>query len=463
MLIEKSVMDAAAKQACRKCYTCETDVNKSWTKEDIEADRAKRCKNCFTCQQGVDKGEQPVQPTDLDSICRKCYRCEQGISKDVTANLKQPTEVPLFTWYLFPTNGCNINCKYCYANNQPGRMTSDTMHDMLRFLFMRQPHKRINCHFFGGEPTVMWDMLVDIVQLGNEMAKNNGIEVTWSMTTNGTLLYEERLLWVKENFRGFLLSLDGRPETHDKYRVRPNGEGTHNLIPVERILELFPDCEVRPTINPDTAADWFEDYRWLRNKGFKSIAIEPNYEVDWSSEQVAAYEDTLRRLGKYWLYARMSGKPIRMKFVDETISGLKSRKPPDGRMCGVGYNCAAIDHRGLLYACQRYASYNNPEKFAIGSVQTGFDEYGLLKTQALFRSQVTGDVSQGFNCNICSVRMFCHKGCNAANIKFMGNRRVSLPMYCIMQGVSVKIGLEVLNEAGLLGVAQGGGQPSCKC
>lgn len=461
MLVKPDVGEAP----CKNCFTCETKVDKTWTKEMVEADRASRCKNCFSCQQNVSKKPEGGSQDEFDARCQNCYRCETDVSKDIKADLSKPQGAgpPTFTWYLFPTNGCNIACSYCYAHNKPGKMTRETMHEMLNFLFIRQPHKNINCHFFGGEPTVMWEMLVDIVQMGNEMAANSGVTVTWSMTTNGTLLTEEKLQWIKANFRGFLLSLDGRPETHDKYRVTAKGDGTHELIPVDRILEMFPNCEVRPTINPDTAADWFEDYKWLRNKGFKSIAIEPNYEVEWSLEQIQAYENTLRQLGKYWLYARMSGKPIRMKFVDETVTGLKQRQPPDGRMCGVGFNCSAIDHRGMLYACQRYASYNNPEKFAIGDIQSGFDEFKLLETQALFRSQVTGDVSKGFNCATCSVRMFCHKGCNAANIKFMDDRRVSLPMYCILQKSSVKIGLETLNEAGLLGIGQSDGQQKCKC
>ena len=461
MLIKQDVPDP---KVCKNCFTCETDVDKTWTKEDVEADRAKRCKNCFTCEQNVGGGEKT---SSMDEKCKNCYRCETNIDRSVTADVKQmkgaPTKPSMFTWYLFPTNGCNIACTYCYAHNEPGKMTREIMHDTLKWLFEKQPHKNINCHFFGGEPTMMWDMLVDIVQLGNEKAKNNGINVTWSMTTNGTLLNEERLLWTKENFRGFLLSLDGRPETHDKYRVDTQGRGTHHLIPVDRILELFPNCEVRPTINPDTAADWFEDYRWLRNKGFKSIAIEPNYEVDWTPEQVQAYAQTLRKLGKYWQYARKAGSPMRMKFIDETISGLKNHKAPEGRMCGVGFNCAAIDQRGLLYACQRYASYNDPDKYAIGDVINGFDEYSLLETQALYRVDVTGDKEKGFDCATCAVRMFCHKGCNAANIKFMQDRKVSLPMYCILQHLSVKMGLEVLNEAGLLGMYQEGGSQSCKC
>jgi uncharacterized protein len=448
-------------ERCKKCYTCEQGIASDKTLADVEKERKEKCKKCYTCQQGVGE-EVTVNSQKSKGValrqtraeqCRKCYTCEQGIDKNITADDmkgKPPADMR-YTWYLFPTNACNLRCSYCYAHNKPGRMTKAKMHEMLNWLFIRQPYTNINCHFFGGEPTVMWDMMVDIVQLGNVMAKDNKKVVTWSMTTNGTLLDEERLVRLKEKFRGFLLSIDGRPDTHNKYRVLEGGEPTHDLIPVDRILEMFPNLEIRPTINPDTAKDWFEDFRWLRNKGFKSIAVEPNFEIDWSEEQLYDFEKMLRQLGKYWQYAREAGQPFRMKFMDEVLNGIRASKAPDGRMCGVAFNCSAIDHRGMIYPCQRYASYNEPSKYAIGDVVNGFDEYKLFETQSLHRSQVMGDISKGYNCDTCDIRMYCHKGCNAASKKFMGRRDIAMPMYCKLGQIEIRVGLEVLSACGLLG------------
>ena len=456
------------KSECRNCYTCQKGVGAHMTKEMLIAEKAKRCKNCYTCQQGVsgDVTANGARQASMAERCKNCYTCQQGVDRNVTAEMmkqKSRGALPTFTWYIFPTNGCNIRCTYCYAHNKPGKMTKETMHQMLDWLFHKQTTENFKCHFFGGEPMVMWDMIVDIVQLGNEMAANNNRKVDWSMTTNGTLLDDERLAWLKDNFTGFLLSIDGRPETHDKYRLGADGGGTHHLIPVDKILETFPNLECRPTINPDTAKDWFEDYRWLRNKGFKSIAIEPNYEVDWSEEQLLDYEKMLRQLGKYWLYAQKVDKPIRMKFMDEVMQGLRSGKAPDGRMCGVAYNCGAIDHRGLLYACQRYASYNEPDTYQLGNIVDGWDEFKLFETQALFREQVFGDITKGFNCATCEVKNYCHKGCNAANIKFMGDRAIALPMYCILSKIHIKVGLEILSEFSALNLRDGKSNGACGC
>lgn len=61
-----------------------------------------------------------------------------------------------------------------------------------------------------------------------------------------------------------------------------------------------------------------------------------------------------------------------------------------------------------------------------------------------------GDISAGNHCPTCSARFFCMKGCNAANIKVMGDRHVTLPMYCTLTRIDCRVALEVLNELGML-------------
>lgn len=483
---------------CVNCYTCESCVTSEQSRKGGE-DLTSRCKNCYACESCIaaEAGEQP-QKVDTPSCancytcewcisseagqggqgkgmsarekaakCENCYTCEQGVDKSQSVDmLRRNPYSQQFTFFLFPTNGCNLVCKYCYANNKPGKMTTETMHDTLNFLFKIQPYENITCHFFGGEPMVMYDMLQDIVTIGNQMAKDTNRKVTWSMTTNGTLFTPERLDWVKDNFRKnnpFLLSIDGRPETHDKYRVFVGDKPSHAKIPVDLILEMFPHLECRPTISPDTAKDWFEDFKWLRDKGFKAVAIEPNFECEWTQEQKHDYENMLWQVGQYYIIAQKVEKPFRVKFIDQTMQGLNNNEMPGGNMCGTANNCAGIDHRGKLYACQRFASYNDPDKYAIGDVVNGFSEYEWFKTRILPRDKVRGDVSAGYDCETCWVRRFCMKGCNAANMKWMGSRDIAVPMYCELTRIETRVALMVLTEMNKLGLKDATQSAGCAC
>ncbi|MHA1369661.1 MAG: radical SAM protein, partial [Promethearchaeota archaeon] len=255
-------------QECKQCYTCQQGVASNVTADTFKQQNKKadvQCKTCYTCQQGVvsnvnintfKKQQSKMNETQL---CKNCYTCQQGVSPAVTA--KKSYSGMEFVWYVFPSGSfCNLGCKYCYAYDKPGMMKKDVMHDVLQFLFYKQPHKRIRVHFFGGEPTVNWKILYDFVEIGKAMSKQRQIDVKFSMTTNGTLLDSDKIDWLKQNFTHILLSLDGRPETHNKYRVDKKGKGSFEMIPLKALLQAFPNLEVRPTINPDTAKDWFEDY-----------------------------------------------------------------------------------------------------------------------------------------------------------------------------------------------------------
>lgn len=458
---------------CENCYTCESCVSTEAGEQKVSADN--QCANCYSCEwcissEGGTGGKgKGMSVRERAAKCENCYVCETGVDKSQTVDtLRRNPYSQQFTYFIFPTNGCNLACTYCYANNKPGRMTKETMHNTLTFLFTKQPFENITCHFFGGEPTVMWDMVQDMVKIGSQMAKDNDRKVAWGMTTNGTMLNEERLVWIKEHFRPnnpFLLSIDGRPETHDKNRVFPGGRPSHAKIPVDLILEMFPYLECRPTILPETAKDWFEDFKWLRNKGFKAIAIEPDFECEWTPEQMYDYEKMLMQIGDYYIMAEKLEKPFRVKFIDQVIQGLGNvgQAPPGGTMCGTANNCGGIDHRGKLYACQRFASYNDPKKYAIGDVVNGFDEYKWSKTRLLFRENVRGDIQLGYDCGSCWVRQFCYKGCNAANKKWKGRRDIAVPMYCELQRVEAKVALMVLTELQRLTLRDTGQKVSCGC
>lgn len=460
-------------KSCQNCYTCQQGVDKSVTAKDVQQGRvvanlsaeeeSQLCRNCYTCQQGVDKSvtARTMGGTERASQCQNCYTCQQGVDKSVNIDNMGKGGAGQFTWFVFPTNMCNLRCKYCYANNQPGKMTKETAEKVISWLFTKQPNKSILVHFFGGEPTFHWEMVEFIVEVGNQTAKAHGVQVSWSMTTNGTMLDESRLDWIQARFKKdgpFLLSIDGRPETHDKYRIHANGMGSHKDIPIAEILKRWPNIECRPTIEPETAKDWIEDYRWLRNRGFKNIAIEPDYETEWTDSQLYDYEKMLLELGRYYVLAKQANQPIYMKWLDGVKNCLASNVPPGGTMCGTAINCAAIDHQGYLFACQRYASYSDPDKFAIGDAENGWDELKLLETQRLMRSEVYGDVVSGNNCGKCGARLFCFKGCNAANRKVMGSREIALPFYCTLTRIDVRVALSILGQLGELNLRQGVGQ-----
>jgi MoaA/NifB/PqqE/SkfB family radical SAM enzyme len=122
---------------------------------------------------------------------------------------------------------CNLKCEHCFATalGKKGRkeMTPSEYHEIVK---QAMKLGALNFSFQGGEPT-MYSTLLDFIK--NTFPKRNLI----SVTTNATLLNEEKILTLKKAGVDILtISLDSAvPEEHDEFRgVRGTFEKTMKTI-----------------------------------------------------------------------------------------------------------------------------------------------------------------------------------------------------------------------------------------
>ena len=126
---------------------------------------------------------------------------------------------------LFAGDGdgsCSMACDYCFiAKTGTHRvMSRETLRDAMAFLESLTDQPAL--HFFGTEPTMQWDLIVD--------ARRVRPEWPISLTTNGLLLTPERIDWMAANdVRVYVYSIDGGPE-HHKHRVDAQGRPTWSAV-----------------------------------------------------------------------------------------------------------------------------------------------------------------------------------------------------------------------------------------
>lgn len=105
------------------------------------------------------------------------------------------------------THACNLRCVYCFVEKEPQTMTYDVARDTVDFLIANSKENgdTPSINFFGGEPMLCWDSI--IVPLTNYIRKDLRIPFNLSITTNGTLLNDERIKFMKDNgFRCYFRS-----------------------------------------------------------------------------------------------------------------------------------------------------------------------------------------------------------------------------------------------------------------
>jgi uncharacterized protein len=149
------------------------------------------------------------------------------------------TPIPLSTMVLNVTNQCNLACTYCYEygedrivetgnGKQPKWMSEETARASVDFL-MRESGKVAHLTFFGGETLMNFRVLKTAVAYATGRAAELGKEIDFSLTTNATLLKPEVIDFLVEHNFGVTISIDGPPETQNRFRVFKTGEGSYDL------------------------------------------------------------------------------------------------------------------------------------------------------------------------------------------------------------------------------------------
>lgn len=422
---------------CVSCYTCEKGVAKHVTAEMFK--------------EAQERGKFPEEWYISDSAgpaCINCYTCEKGFTPD---GQKKGRE--MITYFLFLTNECNLRCDYCYATKVPLVMSDETLDQVKRFITrdedLRLGDHDVDIHFFGGEPTLRWDQLQKFVTEFSRFYEGlYGRKIKWGMTTNATLLNKARLAFMKEYGITPLLSIDGRPNTHNLHRKTVSGGGSFDMIPLELILEYFPGTEIRPTITPETISTWIDDLEWFHSKGLYFVATEVAYEADWTDSALAEARRVYELLAEIYIKRRKAGLPVWMKFIDDGLNFLGVSEQT-GHVCGVARGVVAIDALGNLFACQRYASFSDPS-LAIGDVWKGFDEHKLPEVQSLKREDMYPVPNQDLNCDDCVARWRCRGGCNAMNYQCSGDRKMITVNHCKFHRMWAEISLITLARTGEL-------------
>ncbi|MDR0804474.1 MAG: 4Fe-4S cluster-binding domain-containing protein, partial [Oscillospiraceae bacterium] len=161
--------------------------------------------------------------TLVDSLSVAFDLCGKGLlfSEDALgeqSNIYTPVS-PLKAMCFHAANGCNLVCKYCFAEEQNADNTLMSLDTAKRgidfFLANSGKRKTLELDFFGGEPLLNWDTVTETVKYAREKGAALGKTFDFTLTTNGVLLDDTKIDFINREMSNIVLSLDGRREVHD--------------------------------------------------------------------------------------------------------------------------------------------------------------------------------------------------------------------------------------------------------
>lgn len=318
---------------------------------------------------------------------------------------------------LHVAHTCNLNCSYCFASQgkfhgERALMSFEVGKRALDFLIENSGSRRnLEVDFFGGEPLMNWDVVKRLVEYARSVEKQAGKNFRFTLTTNGVLIDDDVIDFANREMSNVVLSLDGRKEIHDRFRVDYAGNGSFDKI-VPKFQKLVKarggkNYYMRGTFthaNPD----FLKDIESMLELGFDQLSMEPV--VCAAGDPSALTEadkpivmEQYEKLAEKMLERRKQGRPFTFyHYMIDLEGGPCIYKRISG--CGSGTEYMAVTPWGDLYPCHQFVG---DEKFLLGNV---FDGVTNRSMQSEFRNC---NVYTRPECADCWAKLYCSGGCAA--------------------------------------------------
>lgn len=335
----------------------------------------------------------------------------------MAGELKDKTSGVIKALCLHVAHTCNLNCSYCFASQgkyqgERAIMSLETGKRALDFLIENSGTRHnLEVDFFGGEPLMNFDMVKDLVKYARERGKETGKNFRFTLTTNGVLIDDDVIDFANREMSNVVLSLDGRKEVHDRFRVDLSGQGSwEKIVPkFKRLVEKRgnKDYYMRGTFthaNPD----FLKDIETMLDLGFTELSMEP---VVCAKDDPSALTDSdlaivmeqYEKLADLMLKREKEGNPfVFYHYMIDLKGGPCIYKKISG--CGSGTEYMAVTPWGDLYPCHQFVG---EEKFKLGDIWNG------VTNKEIQGEFISCNVYSRQECKDCWARLYCSGGCAA--------------------------------------------------
>ena len=331
--------------------------------------------------------------------------------------LKQKTAGVVKALCLHIAHTCNLNCSYCFASQgkyhgDRAVMSYDIGKRALDFLVENSGNRHnLEVDFFGGEPLMNFQVVKDLVAYARSIEKEKNKNFRFTLTTNGLLIDDDVIDFANSECSNVVLSLDGRKEIHDRFRVDYKGEGSWEKI-VPKFQKLVKarggkNYYMRGTFthaNPD----FLEDIKVMLDLGFNELSMEPvvcaeGDESALTDEDLPIVMEQYEKLAELMLKHKKENKPFTFyHYMLDLKGGPCIYKRISG--CGSGTEYMAVTPWGDLYPCHQFVG---EEKFKLGNIYDGVTNTEIQNEFAAC------NVYAREECKDCWARLYCSGGCAA--------------------------------------------------
>lgn len=313
----------------------------------------------------------------------------------------------LYHIMVLPTYQCNLRCWYCFQEHQNLWMDEDTVKQIKQLLTNKladEKIKRVRLSWFGGEPLLGYDIILDVTSFASGLAKKQGKSFTCDITTNATLLNRERIEALHQaGVTNYQITIDGDRETHNSIKSLAGASAYDKAIENVSIITETSPCALRFNYTHENLhpASIINDLKLhLKPENLKNISF---------------------RIHKVW---QESEALIDKGRLDELLT-LSSEMGINPRLqsCGMCYaendNFTCVFPNGKIEKCDNASPTEAKGKLSEGEVVWNGD----------LRYQTPAYLNDRFPCRECRYVPICWGPCVARRIKMLSENNRGACMY----------------------------------
>lgn len=332
---------------------------------------------------------------------------------------------PPYRKYTFlVTDDCNLACEYCYEKYKtPRYMPWDVAKKFIDQIFAKDihahPFPETVFDFCGGETLLAASLIDQCITYIKEKIAEGGDEasfkpIRYKLVTNGTLFGNENVQRLFETHKIECgVSIDGRPETHNRLRCNSYDRIAPQLAWWKstqdgRATAMF-------TVSTENVNGLAEGVKHLiKDLGIYNISLSLVFDDEnWRQDKYAEiFYCQLIEIADLLLQPEYFSKVWCNAFDVGSLMPVHDRYPA----CPSTKTGLSVDYSGKLYVCFRFKNPEMRQDYSVGDVDHWIDE----EKMAVFQNCTTGTIKGFEDCAACDIGSGC-KRCPALNAEKHGS------------------------------------------
>lgn len=369
--------------------------------------------------ESIKNNPEAAIPLEVEKILKKLELISEIKEKKEYPKKQEPFAI--VNMALLLTQSCNLRCIYCYGGGGEygtgGSMDEKTALQSVDWLIEQSKKvKKINIVFFGGEPFLNFSLMKTVVEYAKQKAAKVDKSVGFSVTTNATLLDDEKISFIKEHDIHVVVSIDGPKEIQDKQRPFAGGKGSYDVIipNIKKLLAVLPEANAHAVLVDDEKIHIVKNA--LKEIGFNEVTMVPASAslFDEASEKaklsrkLESMKKEIEIEAEAWLHFTKNKNSEELKNLLKSshiysylLAFLYNQKKLYA--CGAGLKLAAVSCSGDIYPCHRFVGIDNYRLGNVFSNQINREKY--QKSPITFVEE----------CSSCFAKYLCAGGCKHDN------------------------------------------------